>query len=158
MNETGKCAISNGYLVIFNSGVTKTLNSNPLDALNNANVEQISAGIEYAKGSSDLTFLATKSDTNYANRGRALNFVGLANTIVFHTFNVTYVRQINDNLSVTGQVGLVGVSNEFSLALPKTLLPIYSIEGSWSITPKLRLGASASRVVTPRRRLSPTPR
>jgi len=102
--------------------------------------------------------LATKSDTNYANRGRALNFVGLANTIVFHTFNVTYVRQINDNLSVTGQVGLVGVSNEFSLALPKTLLPIYSIEGSWSITPKLRLGASASRVVTPRRRLSPTPR
>ena len=64
-------------------------------------------------------------------------------------FNLTYARQINDNLSVTGQVGLVGVSNEFSLALPKTMLPIYSIEGSWSIAPKLRLGASASRVVTP---------
>ena len=77
------------------------------------------------------------------------NIVGLANTIVFHTFNLTYVRQINDNMVVTGQVGLVGVSNDFSLGLPKTLLPIYSIEGSWSITPKLRLDASASRVVTP---------
>ena len=149
VNETGKCAISNGYSVIFNSGVTKTFNSNPLDALNNANVELISAGIEYAKGSSDLTLLATKSDTNYGNRGAAANILGLANTVVFHTFNLTYARQINDNLSVTGQVGLVGVSNEFSLALPKTMLPIYSIAGSWSITPKLRLGASASRVVTP---------
>ena len=117
--------------------------------MNNANVELISAGIEYAKGPSDLTLLATKSDTNYGNRGAAANIVGLANTVVFHTFNLTYVRQINDNLSVTGQVGLVGVSNDFSRALPKTLLPIYSIEGSWSITPKLRLGASASRVVTP---------
>jgi hypothetical protein len=149
VNETGKCAISNGYSVIFNSGVTKTFNSNPLDALNNANVELISAGIEYAKGPNDLTLLASKSDTNYGNRGAAANILGLANTIVFHTFNLTYVRQINGNLSVTGQVGLVGVSNEFSLALPKTMLPIYSIAGSWQITPKLRLGASASRVVTP---------
>jgi len=149
VNETGKCAISNGYSVIFNSGVTKTFNSNPVDALNNSNVELISAGIEYTRGTSDLTFLATKSDTNYANRGGALNVVGLASTVVFHTFNVTYVRQINDNMAVTGQFGLVGVSNEFSLGLPKTLLPIYSIEGSWSVTPKLRLNASASRVVTP---------
>ncbi len=149
VNETGKCAISNGYSFVFNSGVTKTFNSNPIDALNNSNVELISAGIEYTRGTSDLTFLATKSDTNYANRGGALNVVGLANTIVFHTFNVTYVRQINDNMAVTGQFGLVGVSNDFSLGLPKTLLPIYSIEGSWSVTPKLRLNASASRVVTP---------
>ena len=81
--------------------------------------------------------MATKSDTNYRNRAQPRTSLGLANTVVFHTFNLTYARQINDNLSVTGQVGLVGVSNEFSLALPKTMLPIYSIEGSWSITPKL---------------------
>ena len=54
------------------AALTKTNNSNPLDAVNNANIEMISAGIEYAKGNGDLTLLATKSDTNYASRGAAL--------------------------------------------------------------------------------------
>jgi hypothetical protein len=108
LTETGKCAISNGYSVVFNSSATKTNNSNPLDAVNNANVEMISAGIEYAKGNGDLTLLATKSDANYGNRGAALNALGLANTVVFHSFNLSYARQINANLSVTGQLGCGG--------------------------------------------------
>ena len=149
LNETGKCAISNGYSVIFNSSATKTTNSNPLDAVNNANVEMISAGIEYAKGNDDLTLLATKSDTNYANRGAALNILGLANTVVFHTFNLSYTRQINANLSVTGQLGLVGVTNEFTLGLPKTLLPIYSLAAAWTITPKVSAGGVRPRTVAP---------
>ena len=147
LNETGKCAISNGYSVVFNSSASRTNNSNPLDALNNANVEMISAGIEYAKGNGDLTLLATKSDTNYASRGAALNALGLANTVVFHNFNLSYTRQINANLSVIGQLGLVGVTNAFTLGLPKTLLPTYSLEASWAITPKVSLAASATRTV-----------
>jgi hypothetical protein len=147
LNETGKCAISNGYSVVFNSSASRTNNSNPLDALNNANVEMISAGIEYAKGNGDLTLLATKSDTNYASRGAALNALGLANTVVFHNFNLSYTRQINSNLSVIGQLGLVGVTNAFTLGLPKTLLPTYSLEASWAITPKVSLAASATRTV-----------
>ena len=135
--------------MVFNSGATKTNNSNPLDAVNNANVEMISAGIEYAKGNSDLTVLATKSDTNYASRGAALNAIGLANTVVFHNFNLSYTRQINPNLSVTGQLGLVGVTNAFTLGLPKTLLPTYSLAAAWAITPKVSLSASASRTVAP---------
>ena len=149
LSETGKCAISNGYSVVFNSSATKTNNSNPLDAVNNANVEMISAGIEYTKGNSDLTLLATKSDTNYASRGAALNALGLANTIVFHNFNLSYTRQINANLSVTGQLGLVGVTNAVTLGLPKTLLPTYSLAAAWAITPKVSLSASASRTVAP---------
>ncbi|MGB3582471.1 MAG: hypothetical protein WBA40_15375, partial [Roseiarcus sp.] len=149
LSETGKCAISNGYSVVFNSSATKTNNSNPLDAVNNANVEMISAGIEYTKGNSDLTLLATKSDTNYASRGAALNAIGLANTIVFHNFNLSYTRQINANLSVTGQLGLVGVTNAVTLGLPKTLLPTYSLAAAWAITPKVSLSASASRTVAP---------
>ena len=35
LNESGKCAVSNGYSVIFNSGVTKTTNSSALNAVNN---------------------------------------------------------------------------------------------------------------------------
>jgi hypothetical protein len=149
LSGTAKCAVSNGYSVLFNSSETKTANSNALDAVNNSNVELISAGIEYEKGASNLTLLATTTDTNYADRGAVLNVIGLANTIVFHTFNATYVRHINDNLSVTGQLGLVGVTNDFSLGLPKTLLPIYSIAGAWTITPKVTLTGSASRVVAP---------
>ena len=149
LSETGKCAISNGYSVVFNSSATKTNNSNPLDAVNNANIEMISAGIEYAKGNGDLSLLATKSDTNYASRGAALNALGLANTIVFHSFSLSYARQINANLSVTGQLGLVGVTNAFTLGLPKTLLPTFSLAASWAITPKVSLSASASRTVAP---------
>ncbi len=102
----------------------------------------ISAGIEYAKGNGDLTLLATKSDTNYGSWGAALNALGLANTVVFHNFNLSYTRTINPNLSVTGQLGLVGVTNAFTLGLPKTLLPTFSLAGSWAITPKVTLLAT----------------
>ena len=135
--------------MVFNSSATKTNNSNPLDAVNNANIKMISAGIEYAKGNGDLTLLATKSDTNYASRGAALNTLGLANTIVFHNFNLSYTRPINPNLSVTGQLGLVGVTNAVTLGLSKTLLPTYSLAAAWALTPKVSLSASASRTVTP---------
>ena len=38
-NETGKCAISNGYSLLFNSGLTTTTNSDPTNALNNARTD-----------------------------------------------------------------------------------------------------------------------
>ena len=50
LTETGKCGIANGFSVLFNSSVIDTTNSNPVDAVNNANAEMISAGIEYAEG------------------------------------------------------------------------------------------------------------
>jgi hypothetical protein len=139
----------NGYSVVFNSSAMKTANSNPLDALNNANTEMIAAGIEYEKGDDNLTVLATKSDTNYANRGAAAKALGLLNTVVFHSFNAIYVKHVNPNLSLTGQLGLVGVTDAFSLGLPKTLLPIYSLGVTWTITPKVTLNATASRTVAP---------
>jgi hypothetical protein len=50
---------------------------------------------------------------------------------------------------VTGQLGLVGVTNAFTLGLPKTLLPTYSLLATWAITPKVSLSASASRTIAP---------
>src|ERR1700734_4482591 len=50
LNETGKCAISNGYSLVFNSGLTTTTNSDPTNAVNNSRTALIAAGIEYAKG------------------------------------------------------------------------------------------------------------
>ncbi|HEY6733430.1 MAG TPA: hypothetical protein VI256_06485, partial [Roseiarcus sp.] len=65
INETGKCAISNGYSLVFNSGLTTTTNSDAANALNDARTELIAAGVEYAKGYSTLTALASISDQNF---------------------------------------------------------------------------------------------
>ena len=50
---------------------------------------------------------------------------------------------------MTGQLGLVGVTNAVTLGLPKTLLPTYSLAATWAITPKVSLSASATRTVAP---------
>jgi hypothetical protein len=73
----------------------------------------------------------------------------LATKVDFHRFTLNYTRQINPDFTVTGQIGLVGVTNGFSLGLPKTLLPIYSVSARWALTPKLGLNASASRSISP---------
>jgi hypothetical protein len=146
LNETGKCGVSNGYSLLFNSGLTTLTNSDPTNALNNSRTELISAGIEYAKGYGTLTALASNSDANFSNRGGVL---GLATETDFHSFTLNYTRQINPNLSVSGLIGLVGVTSGFSLGLPKTLLPIYTISTTWTLTPKLSLSASASRSIAP---------
>jgi Putative beta-barrel porin 2 len=146
LNETGKCGVSNGYSLVFNSGLTTLTNSDPTNAVNNSRTELIAAGIEYAKGYSTLTALASNSNANFSNRGGVL---GLATETDFHSFTLNYTRQINPNLSVSGEIGLVGVTSGFSLGLPKTLLPIYTISGTWTLTPKLSLNASASKSIAP---------
>jgi hypothetical protein len=147
--ETGKCAVSNGYSVLFNGSLTRDTNSNPIDAVNNVRTTMLGAGIEYAKGPSTLTALASIDDTSYTDRTAALIVAGLATAVDFHTFSLSYTRQINPNLSVTGLVGLVGVTSGFTFALPKTLLPIYTLSATWALTPKLSLTASGSRTVAP---------
>ncbi len=150
LNETGKCAVANGYSLIFNTGLTTTTNSDATNALNDARTELISAGVEYAKGASTITALASISDQNFTNRTAAQQAaLGLATETDFHSFTLNYTRQINPNLSVSGLVGLVGVTSGFSLGLPKTLLPIYTASATWTLTPKLSLNASASRTIAP---------
>jgi Putative beta-barrel porin 2 len=149
VNETGKCGIANGYSLLFNTGLTTTTNSDAINALNDARTDLISAGIEYAKGYSTLTALASISQQNFTGRSGATAVAGLANEVDFHSFTLNYTRQINPNLSVTGLIGLVGVTSGFSLGLPKTLLPIYTVSTTWTLTPKLNLNASASRTIAP---------
>jgi Putative beta-barrel porin 2 len=146
VNETGKCAISNGYSLIVNTGLTTTTNSQSTNALNNGRTELIAAGIEYAKGASTLTALASNSNEIFTGRTPES---GLATDVDFHSFTLNYTREINPNLSVSGLIGLVGVTSGFSLGLPKTLLPIYTLSATWSFTPKLALTASASRTIAP---------
>lgn len=146
LNESGKCGVANGYSLLFNSGLTTLTNSESINAVNNSRTALIAAGIEYAKGYGTLTALASNSNANFSNRSGVL---GLATETDFHSFTLNYTRQINPNLSVSGTIGLVGVTSGFSLGLPKTLLPIYTISGTWTLTPKLSLNASASRSIAP---------
>ena len=92
---------------------------------------------------------ASLSDQTFSDRGGAATDLGLATQTDFHSFTLDYTRQINQNLSVTGLIGLVGVTSGFSLGLPKTLLPIYTLSANWTLTPKLALTASASRTISP---------
>ena len=131
--ETGNCAVSNGYSLLFNSSFTNETNSNPIDAVNNDRTTMVSAGIEYAKGPSTMTALATNSESIFS-RGLFENTVGLSNLVDFHTFSLAYTRQISPNLSVNGLVGLVGATDAFTLGLPKTLLPIYTLSTTWTFT------------------------
>ena len=147
-NETGKCAVSNGYSLLFNSGITTLTNSNAQNALNNTRTALLAAGIEYAKGESTITALASISDQNFTGRN-ALSAGGLATETDFHSFTLEYTREIDPNLSLTGLIGLVGVTSGFTLGLPKTLLPIYTLSARWSLTPKLALNVSAARSIAP---------
>ncbi len=150
VNETGKCGVANGYSLLFNSGITTLTNSDATNALNNARTSLIAAGIEYEKGESTLTALASISDQNFTGRSAAdVALTGLATETDFHSFTLNYTRQINPNLSVTGLIGLVGVTSGFSLGLPKTLLPIYTLSTNWTLTPRLILTASAARTISP---------
>ncbi len=149
LSETGKCGVSNGYSLVFNSSLTNDKNSNPIDAINNERTTMLAAGIEYTKGASTLTALASISDSSFTNRSAADIAAGLATDIAFHSFTLNYTRQINENLSVSGELGLVGVTDGFSLGLPKSLLPVYSLTTTWAFTPKLSLNATAGRTVAP---------
>jgi Putative beta-barrel porin 2 len=149
LNETGKCAVSNGYSLVFNAGLTDSTNSNPIDAVNNTRTTLLAAGIEYAKGYSTITALASLSEANFTGRTSADVALGLATVTDFHSFTLNYTRQINDNLSVSALVGLVGTTNGFTLGLPKSLLPIYTLSTTWALTPRLSLNASASKTVAP---------
>ena len=149
LNETGTCAVSNGYSLLFNSSLTRDTNSNPIDAFNNTRIAMVAAGIEYAKGPNTLSALASISDTSYSARAAPEIVTGLANEVDFHQFTLNYTRQINPDLSVTGLIGLVGVTSGFSLGLPKTLLPVYTLSMSWALSPRSTLTASASRTVAP---------
>ena len=102
LNETGRCAISNGYSLVFNSGITTTTNSNAINALNDARTQLIAAGVEYAKGYSTLTALASISDQNFTGRTPQQAALGLATETDFHSFTLNYTRQIDPNLSVSG--------------------------------------------------------
>ena len=104
----------------------------------------LSAGIEYAKGREHRDGAQRRIPRQSISRGRVENTVGLANVTDFHTFSLAYTRQINPNLSVNGLIGLVGTTGAFTLGLPKTLLPIYTL--STNVDVYAKAGAECVRV------------
>src|ERR1700727_431548 len=133
----------------LNAGVDWTLTSRCSGALSVSLSKSPAARIEYAKGYDTLTALASISVADFTGRTAAQVALGLATQTDFHSFTLNYTRQINANLSVTGLIGLVGTTDDFTLGLPKSLLPIYTLSTTWAFTPKLSLSSSLSRTIAP---------
>ena len=108
------------------------------------------------KGDDALNVLASKTDSDFS-RGAALNTLGLANTIVYHTFIGSYTRTINPNLSVTGQLGLVGGHQRVHFGIAQDApANIYAVGRMDDHAEGEAGGVRQPDRRAPRRRLSPT--
>lgn len=72
--------------------------------------------------------------------------MGLTDNSTQDSFNVTYTRQLQPDLSVVASLGVVGVTDApFGVKLPTKIVPQYSLSLNWSPTAKLSFTAAASR-------------
>ncbi len=157
-DETAQCRVTGDYGLVLNSGLSHVTNSAtgaPTSALlnNNNNYQSVflAAGISYTVSETNsLQLLATITGTNFQNRPILLNSQGLSDNIVDNQVNLTYTKNFNPDLALTASLGVVGVRNgSFSLEPASGFQPIYSLQVSWSATPKLTLSGTVSRTVAP---------
>ena len=146
-----RCAINGEYSGIFNTGFSESQNSAFLDKANNSQSAFIAAGISYAVSETNsFQVLATVTGTNYSDRGVLLNAAtGLNSDITTDSVMATYTKNFSPNLSVVASLGLIGVTYSYlDFAVPRTILPQYSVAVQWAATPRLSLNMSASRSVS----------
>jgi hypothetical protein len=149
LNETAKCAISNGYALLFNSGWSDSTNSDSIDAVNDVRTQFVAAGISYANSLNSMFALLTIRGSDFTNRGPVETSLGLSNTLGQNDLTLNYVRNVSPNLTLNGQIGATGETNQFSFSYPRTILPHYLASITWLVTPKLTASATANRAVTP---------
>ena len=81
-SQTGKCAITSDYSVIFNSGFGSSKNSAAADRLNNFNDLYVSGGFSYSVAETNtLELLATVTGTDYTDRPLSVTALGLSRNI-----------------------------------------------------------------------------
>jgi hypothetical protein len=156
--ESATCIINGEYSGVFNSGFTNATNSASIDQLNNYQSVFVAAGINYVVSQTNsLQLLATVTGTNYTDRQviasqSTLPFnqqSSLLNKLTTSQVMATYTKNISPMLSLTAQIGLIGVNNAyFSFAWPRTILPQYAFNAQWTPTPRLGLNASVSRLAS----------
>ncbi len=150
-NETAKCSVTGNYAAILNSGTTTSTNSGTADKVNNFQNEFVAAGMSYnVTETNSLQLLATVTGTDYTDRSGLTTTRGLVNKITEDQINLSYVKDINPNLSLVASVGVEGTRDVgFSLTYPTGFEPQYSLAITWAMTPKLSLTASVARIATP---------
>ncbi len=148
--ENASCIVNGEYSALFNSGYTKSTNSALPDKPNDYQSIFAAAGISYAVSETNsLQVLATLTGTKYTSRQPVFNSQGLVDNITTEQVMATYTKSFSPNLSVNAQVGVLGYNDTYlGVNFPKTLLPQYSLSVQWSVTPKLSVSASASRLAS----------
>jgi hypothetical protein len=170
-NQTTKCSIAGNYSANFNAGYSRTTNSEAINSngstslvnsvtptnlnqLNNSQSVYVAAGITYSLTQTDtLQGLLTVTGYHYPNRqnlaqltGIDVNALGLSNNTTQDSFNLTYTRQLQPDLSLVASLGAAGSKDEpFGAEWPSRIQPQYSVSLNWSATPKLSFNATASR-------------
>jgi hypothetical protein len=149
--ETATCVINGEYSGIFNSGVIDTTNSALVDKLNDSRTVFLAAGISYAVSQTNsLQLLATVTGINYTDNMRTATTPSLLGNLTTDQVMATYTKILGPSLSLSAQLGLVGVANgSLNFAAPHTILPQYSFNVQWSPTPKLGINAAVSRLASP---------
>ena len=168
VNQSTRCSITGNYSANFSAGYTETMNSNgstpvtnsvvptSLNQLNNSQAIFVAAGITYTLTQTDsIQGLVSINGTHYPGRQNLSvtqigvinpNALGLTDNSTQDSFNVTYSRQLQPDLSLVASVGLVGVKDApFGVELPSKIEPQYSLSLNWSPTPKLSFSAAVSR-------------
>jgi len=149
--ENLQCIANGRFSTIFNSGITSSTNSAALDKLNDYRSAFIAAGINYTASDTDsLQILATLTGTDYNTGAQQRSSVtGLLNKLTTDQVMATYTKNVGQ-FSLSAQVGVLGVvDNEFfSFRYPRTILPQYSLNARWSVSPKLQAYVLASRLAS----------
>ncbi len=151
LNENAKCIVSGEYAAIFNSGWSTSSNSTLLDSQNNYQEIFVAAGMSYTVSETNsFQVLATVTGTDYSDRQSTIEVAGLVNKLTTDQVMATYTKNLSPSLALNAQLGVIGVrDNYLSLEIPKTILPQYSFNVQWALTPKLGLNVAASRSATP---------
>ncbi|MGA8716248.1 MAG: outer membrane beta-barrel protein [Roseiarcus sp.] len=168
VNQSTRCSITGNYSANFNAGYSESMNSNGstplvnsvvptnLNQLNNSQAIFVAAGISYSLTQTDsIQGLVSINGTHYPGRQNLTvtqvgvinpSALGLTDNSTQDSFNVTYTRQLQPDLSVVASLGVVGVTDApFGVKLPTKIVPQYSLSLNWSPTAKLSFTAAASR-------------
>ena len=150
LNENAQCVVTGEWSGVFNSGTTVNKNSALTDKPNDYQSVFVAAGMNYSVSETDsLQALATITGIDYTNR-QTSGQTGLLSKLTTDQVTATYTKNFGPDIAVSAQIGLIGVEDgNFSLGIPRTILPEYSLSLQWAATPKFSFNASLSRQASP---------
>lgn len=150
VNETAKCALSPYVNIIFDSGTSRSTNSEISLQANNADINFLRGGIEYNLSELDtLSFKFTPTKYDYFDRSPLLT-PGLATSVKLTEYAVFYRRLFSPKLEFNGKFGLTEANSEIaSTSSTESRSKVWLASLRWSPTSKISMTVLATQTVSP---------